>query len=944
VLLLAAGFGVWTSPALPAGNDECFAPSTSANTGPSPTSIAVGDFNGDGRLDLAVANSGLSSNTVSVLLGMPGTLGSFQAPVSYVVGQNPVAIAVGDFNGDGHLDLAVANFNSNNVTVLAGLPNAPGTFQLWATYPVGTNPVAIAAADFNGDGQLDLAVANIHSNNVSVLLNSPSTPGAFQPAVNYNVGTSPTALAVADFNGDGRPDLAVANAGSNNVTVLAGNSNAPGTFVTSAVYPVGTNPYSIAVGDFNGDGRLDLAVANFSSNDVSVLLGSASPVGTFQAPVSYGAGAGPVAVAVGDFNGDGRLDLAVADLTSNTVSVLLGNTSPAGTFQAAVTYAAGTDPTALVAADFNGDGQLDLAATDEGAAVVSLLLGSPTAPGTFQLAVNYQAGTGPASMTEGDFNGDGWLDLVVANNGASTNTVSILFANPSVPGTFQPPVSLPTSPTPGGTNPFWVITADLNRDGHLDLVVANDKTNEVAVLLADPHTPGTFLSAVTYPVGNGPTSVAVADLDGDGRLDLVVANFGNSQSPGSTISVLLADPNGPPATFLPAVPYTVGTAPAALAVGDFNGDGRPDVAVANFGLFASPGNMVSVLLGDPNQPGKLQNAANYTAGTGPVMIAVADLNGDGRLDLAVANVISANVSVLLGSPTTPGTFQTAVSYPTGSAPHWIAVADLNGDGRLDLATADSSVAASDVSVLFANTASPGTFQPPVNYAVGTGPQSVVVGDFNHDGRLDLAATNSRQTTVSVLLNANCVDRRATAVAQTQTAVAQTATAFALTQAAAGGTATAVARTATALALTATAPTATPTATRTPTATASATPTGTRTTVQPGATPYPQPNVAVETSPDMAGRLRVTVTGRDAGCTPNNTLTALRFGSMTNARVDLGDGALHAGSFDDTLPTPGPRATFYVVRQTPGQASTVSLTVVDGCGAWPTFVGGGPTAF
>jgi len=286
--------------------------------GSGPDSVAVGDFNGDGKLDLAVANSG--SNDVSVLLGNGD--GTFQTALySPLVGVNPVSVAVGDFNGDGKLDLVVVNSFSNNVSVLLG--NGDGTFQTALDFDTGAGPVSVAVGDFNADGRLDLVVANFAAGNVGVLLGNGD--GTFQPAVNYGAGPLPVSVAVGDFNGDGKLDLAVANqsagnAGPSMVGVLLGNGD--GTFQPAVEYGAGsdTDSSSVALGDFNGDGNLDLAVANSgSTNRVSILLGNGD--GTFQSAVDYAGGSS--LLAVGDFNGDGRLDTAVVDRASSTVSVLL---------------------------------------------------------------------------------------------------------------------------------------------------------------------------------------------------------------------------------------------------------------------------------------------------------------------------------------------------------------------------------------------------------------------------------------------------------------------------------------------------------------------------------------------------------------------------------------------------------------------------------------------
>jgi hypothetical protein len=234
--------------------------------------VAVGDFNGDGVLDLAVVNGGDSSGRgrgVSVLLGHGD--GTFGPAVTYAAGNFPQAVAVGDFNGDGVPDLAVANYGSDTVSVLLG--QGDGTFRPATNYFVGFDPISVAVGDFNGDGILDLAVANQGSSpdyadgNVSVLLGQGD--GTFRSARNYTAGIGPSSVVVGDFNGDGIPDLAVADAGGG-ASVLLGNGD--GTFGAALSYTAGRGPISVAVADFNGDGFPDLAVANNLSDDVSILL------------------------------------------------------------------------------------------------------------------------------------------------------------------------------------------------------------------------------------------------------------------------------------------------------------------------------------------------------------------------------------------------------------------------------------------------------------------------------------------------------------------------------------------------------------------------------------------------------------------------------------------------------------------------------------------------
>jgi hypothetical protein len=228
-------------------------------------------------------------------------------------------MVVGDFNGDGKHDLATANPLSNDVSVLLG--EGDGTFVGAGNFPVGLRPFSVAVGDFDGDGKHDLATANDLSGNFSVLLGEGD--GTFAGAGNFPVGASPRSVAVGDFDGDGKQDLAVANASSDAVSVVLGKGD--GTFAGDS-FPVGAGPISVAVGDFDGDGKHDLATANLFSNDVSVLLGEGD--GTFAGAGNFPVGAGPISVAVGDFDGDGKHDLATANQFSSNVGVLLNTTGP----------------------------------------------------------------------------------------------------------------------------------------------------------------------------------------------------------------------------------------------------------------------------------------------------------------------------------------------------------------------------------------------------------------------------------------------------------------------------------------------------------------------------------------------------------------------------------------------------------------------------------------
>ncbi|PYO49971.1 MAG: hypothetical protein DMD84_16890, partial [Candidatus Rokuibacteriota bacterium] len=279
----------------------------------------VVDINGDGKQDVVVADANYYS--VRVLLGNGD--GTLQPSMNFPSGGNfPESIAVGDFNGDGKLDVAVAHFYSNDVTLLLG--NGDGTFQpaqVVQTFASDMNLIPVAVGDVNGDGKLDLITASVGNVMVAVMLGNGD--GTFQPAQMYPFVGDPESIVVRDFNGDGKPDLALANddAPDAKVSVLLGNGD--GSFQPVRYFSVGgMESESLAAGDVNGDGKVDLVVANAGSNNVSVLLGNGD--GTFQAAKTFPVGNRLEFVALGDFNGDRKLDLAVASYNTNTVGVLFG--------------------------------------------------------------------------------------------------------------------------------------------------------------------------------------------------------------------------------------------------------------------------------------------------------------------------------------------------------------------------------------------------------------------------------------------------------------------------------------------------------------------------------------------------------------------------------------------------------------------------------------------
>lgn len=357
--------------------------------------------------------TGLISNVANFQVVKGGYTAAF-AKIDYATDVTPQDVAAADFNGDGQLDLALPTGN-NTVSILLG--TGTGSFSAHVEYPVPAHPIAIITGDFNGDGKIDIAMAAGYQNQISVLLGNGD--GTFQAYENYPTGSHPSALATADVNGDGKLDILVTDYSANTVSVLLGNGD--GTFKTNVDYATGNGPSGVAIADFNADGRLDLAVANNGDNTVSILLGNGD--GTFQAPTPYATAINPNSVVVGDFNGDGFIDLAVG--TSNkSLSVLLGVGN--GTFQNHKEYGIGTNAVVVATADLNSDSKLDLVSANYGDNTVSTLIGN--GDGTFKAESVFPTNLGPAGVTIGDFNDNGKLDIAAAaTNG---NVVSVITDTP----------------------------------------------------------------------------------------------------------------------------------------------------------------------------------------------------------------------------------------------------------------------------------------------------------------------------------------------------------------------------------------------------------------------------------------------------------------------------------------------------------------------------------
>ena len=523
--------------------------------------MAIADLNGDGLSDLLVStNSG-----VSVLYGATG--GTFKPAVTLSTGTSYAFIATGDFNKNGKVDIALSDANAGEVFIL--LNQGGGAFSSPVGYTIGFEPGSFYVEDFDGDGSLDLVFAAGHpdaltpqqySEVIDVLFGNGD--GTFVGAATYPGAKNTGSVAVtADFNGDGILDIATAS------TVLLGKGK--GQFATPAALPLTFAggpifPQFVAAGDLNGDGKPDLVFTD-SAGFIDVLLNNGN--GAFAAPARTSSTALQAgAIALGDFNNDKKLDLAVALPNSNNVAILLGNRD--GTFQSPVNVPVGHNPMAIVAADLNGDGKVDLVVTDAGTAFSSAdpggitVLISGNGNGTFQVN-SYTAAQNPASVSVGDFNGDGKLDLIVpaeATDFATSFKYTLVEFIGNGNGTFQPGRIIPTDPSDFGLTQAMV--ADFNGDGKQDLVVLQCcGDTDFTFLLGNGD--GTFQPEVIFVSGSA-SSGAVADFNGDGKPDLAIASgqFGAAASTSSLLNVTPAASSNAPAV-------TPGGVVSAAAFGGF---------------------------------------------------------------------------------------------------------------------------------------------------------------------------------------------------------------------------------------------------------------------------------------------------------------------------------------------------------------------------------------
>jgi hypothetical protein len=803
-----------------------------------PYNVAIGDIDGDGKLDLIVAANG--SNVVSFYknIGTPGNI-SFAARVDFAAGTNPYSVALSDLDGDGKSDLVVTTQGSDSA--LSVMKNTTDSGKVSFDYPVDYATLAgsfiVSVGDLDGDGLPDLAAASSFSNSVAILKNV-STPGnlSFNSARVFTTGTYPVCVVMADIDGDGKPDLVTSNQQSNNISLLRNTSSSGNiSFETHVDYAANERPIFVAIGDLDGDGRPDIVNANSSADVVSVfrniigtntapVIHSFTPVLSIKGTVVTITGANFTDASSVKFGGVEAASFKVDSASGITAIVGEGNsgevtvTTPNGTaalagffFQGPIidnfTPTTGNPGTEVIISGSNLSDVSEVkfggtpassfslvsanvikaivAAGSAGEVSVTTPYGTATlggftfgAPTITSIAPEFGYAGSVVTITGTNFNKELTGNIVffgaakatvssassmqlevIVPAGATYKPVSVtsnqLTAYSSKPfmQTFEGDTALISTSSfslageyGAGVYPFAIAISDLDDDGKTDIVTANSVSNNITIL-KNTSIPGTvsFNTKTDYKTGTDPKRIAIGDLDGDGKPDIVITNFNAGNA--STISVFKNTSNGGSISFAAKTDYSTGNGSVDVAIADMNDDGRPDLLVSsgNSGFFSFFKNISS-------SAGTISFAEkqDYTLLSHPDNITIADVNKDGKPDLITSNSSGNTISIFRNNSTGGSlSFGEKVDYTAGSTPSFITTGDMDGDGKIDIILSNYSSGSISIFRNYSNNALV-SFAPKQDLL--TGVSNIVIADLDGDGKADIFAGRKLNGKASILQN------------------------------------------------------------------------------------------------------------------------------------------------------------------------------------------------
>jgi len=704
------------------GDSKLFDTWTGYQSGRFLEGVVTGDFNADGAPDVAWARQDFGANRMMVQLNMGD--GTLAASVGYTATSQSNDIGAGDLEGDGDLDLVVVSQGDglNNSIIDLYFNNGVGSFTR-QTATGGSGPKKLALADLNGDQRPDIAVTNYwgFSDDISVLLNNGN--GTFGTQVRYPIGDVPAGITAADLDGDGDRDLAVGRQQSGGqIKIHLLTNNGAGAFVESKVLSITsfTGDPVVVSADWDDDADQDLAVSGLSSDNKVWILTNTG--GLNFSTASYRAGFSAFDMRPADIELDGDIDLLSTDYSSNAGEFVLLKNNGNGTFALPIIIESGRNPHDMDVADFNMDGRPDIAVanrvTDTGA------IHPQRSDGTFSASVTvppiYSTTFAPYSLVDADFDLDGDVDVVATlpDFFSGGDSLQVMLNNGN--GVFVQGDNIPST----YDYPQGIAPGDFNADGYPDLVWTPDAPPYPYVYVLNSGD-GTFGSPVVRFIDTcGTGDASTADADNDGDVDILIAN--NRSGPGceafdTTVRIALNNGNG---TFQDdyGVEFFLGQ---EFVLGeDFNGDGVTDL------MSAAAQNGVALGIG-----GGDFGLTTLTNVRGTDLVSV-DFDGDGDLDVASGDSSFSQTTVMRNNGN--GTFQNTVylseQVSTYSNAWDLDLGDFDGDGNLDIAVSNTS--ANNVGIHFGH--GDATFEvDQIRYGTHANPLDLVVDDFNGDGRADI---------------------------------------------------------------------------------------------------------------------------------------------------------------------------------------------------------------